>query len=1308
MRPVRLEMSAFGPYAGREVIDFDKLGTEGLYLITGDTGAGKTTIFDAIRFALYGVASGENREKSMLRSQYALPETETYVLLEFICNGKNYRVRRNPEYWRPSKRGESRLTKEPAGAELVYPDGDVRTKEREVTKSIEDLLGIDKDQFARISMIAQGDFLKLLLAETKDRKNILSKIFHTGNYQKLEERLKEAEREAGKKYNHLRQKCMSDIENVDPSCDSEIEALWREEVLQERKTTEETQILMRQLIETDRLASEEAEKEKELLTGERDRLNARIQEAKQIEEKKAEEKRLSASIEEENTKLTACQEALQDAEKKEPESQRLLNLAAVEESHLTEYDRLETEKKTLQTAAGEQENAEKTLGKKNSAKESLEGRLTRQKTELETLGKVGEELVAARAQKGLIEERLGRADDLLGKIKEAEDSDLVWQNRQEAEKKKKEEADRFGARTEELRQELTELADVEVQLTEKKHALGEAGEIRQALQNLRAALHKQEDLEKEAGSLQNKAEKLDQKIREQRETISLLKEKIADRRNAEADLEAAKNDLARTRERAAALEELERKEKLFETESQTLSGLDEARQEASDRSALSSGTWNRLYQKFLAGQAGILADTQLLPNQPCPVCGSIHHPAPRRLEEDVPSQEEVEQAAKVRDRDYTAHSQAKESFAAQSEKVSALKKQIDQAAEKLAEGIKEPLPESGRTAALAKINRREAEAAAARKKAAKDAIDARSGFEKELAAAEIEEEKLTVTYTETGNRAAAKSQEAESQKQQCRKMAEDLSGKDMTLIKGEMAEDFSGKDMAFIEAMLTDADALDSGIRRVQESEQGLEQEISALKQKADRKKTLDTELPEREKKKETMDSLLQKLHGQAMSARATAETVWKAVRQGAVSFLGQEGLHGQENALGQEYSHRQENSFLQEYSPGQEQDESFKISVRDKVILEKAGIQKEQSDCLALISRLEKQDRRKEQLKKDNEEIDKSIRLLSEEVSSLQVSIGALKQKQISLQSNIQGLQEKLNYPGRKEAEEAIRLFTQQSRKILEDIKNAREARDAVQKTILEMTAQRDRAAAEISAAPVYNKEEDEQALDAVERKQKENTDRSTAITGRLKINEIALKNFEKHSKEAIEAEERHRDLSALSDTASGKTGGKAKVELETYVQMSLFDRIIRRANSRFSVMSSGQYDLRRCDASEGGAMRQTGLDLEVIDHYSGTARSVKSLSGGESFMASLSLAIGLSDEIQSHAGGIRLETMFVDEGFGSLDQDTLDQAMNSMKDLTDGGERLVGIISHVSELKNRIDRQIVVKKTRDGGSHARIVIND
>ena len=360
MRPVGLEMSAFGPYAGKETIDFEKLGTEGLYLITGDTGAGKTTIFDAIRFALYGVASGENREKSMLRSQYALPETKTYVLLEFLCNGKTYTVKRNPEYWRPSKRGEG-MTKELAGAELKYPDGGVRIKEREVTKSIEELLGIDKDQFARISMIAQGDFLKLLLAETKDRKNILSKIFHTSNYQKLEDRLKDEEREAKKRYDNLRQNCMSDIENVDPSGDGGIEAVWREEVLEEKKTTEEILFLMQNLIKADRQAGEETARLQENLNRERDRLKERIRAAEQIEEKKAERVRLTEDLEKEEKEQSAGEETLKGAKEKEPESKHLLALVAVEENRLGEYDCLEEEKKALETAAAEEENAQKTL-----------------------------------------------------------------------------------------------------------------------------------------------------------------------------------------------------------------------------------------------------------------------------------------------------------------------------------------------------------------------------------------------------------------------------------------------------------------------------------------------------------------------------------------------------------------------------------------------------------------------------------------------------------------------------------------------------------------------------------------------------------------------------------------------------------------------------------------------------------------------------------------------------------------------------------------------------------------------------------
>lgn len=178
---------------------------------------------------------------------------------------------------------------------------------------------------------------------------------------------------------------------------------------------------------------------------------------------------------------------------------------------------------------------------------------------------------------------------------------------------------------------------------------------------------------------------------------------------------------------------------------------------------------------------------------------------------------------------------------------------------------------------------------------------------------------------------------------------------------------------------------------------------------------------------------------------------------------------------------------------------------------------------------------------------------------------------------------------------------------------------------------------------------------------------------------------------------------LKALSNTANGNISGKEKVMLETYIQMTYFDRIIARANTRFMIMSGGQYELKRRKEAENNRS-QSGLDLDVIDHYNGTERSVKTLSGGESFKASLSLALGLSDEIQASAGGVKLDTMFVDEGFGSLDEESLDQAMKALLSLADGN-RLVGIISHVADLKNRIDKQIVVTKEKSGGSKANIV---
>ena len=235
------------------------------------------------------------------------------------------------------------------------------------------------------------------------------------------------------------------------------------------------------------------------------------------------------------------------------------------------------------------------------------------------------------------------------------------------------------------------------------------------------------------------------------------------------------------------------------------------------------------------------------------------------------------------------------------------------------------------------------------------------------------------------------------------------------------------------------------------------------------------------------------------------------------------------------------------------------------------------------------------------------------------------------------------------------------------------------------------------------YNIEDEQQKKTELEEKRNDYEQLLKEIQIRLTTNQKALAQIEKKSKDIIELEQKWTMVKALSNTANGNISGKEKIMLETYVQMTYFDRILERANVRFMVMSEGQYELAR-SVTAGNNRSQSGLELDVIDHYNGTRRSVKTLSGGESFKASLSLALGLSDEVQSRAGGIRLDTMFVDEGFGSLDEESLEQAMKALAGLSEGN-KLVGIISHVGELKERIDRQIVVTKEKAGGSRAEIV---
>lgn len=192
MKPLQLTISGWGPYKGKADIDFTRFENRGLFLITGATGAGKTTIFDALTYALYGSLSGGFREKNSVRSDFAGEDTPTFIELVMSHGGKEYRIYRNPEYLRPKKRktGKDTFTREKENAVLYLPEGRVIEGTREVNAKIQELLVLDYAQFKQISMIAQGEFARLLTAPPRDKLNIFREIFGTGIYEKFTQTLR--------------------------------------------------------------------------------------------------------------------------------------------------------------------------------------------------------------------------------------------------------------------------------------------------------------------------------------------------------------------------------------------------------------------------------------------------------------------------------------------------------------------------------------------------------------------------------------------------------------------------------------------------------------------------------------------------------------------------------------------------------------------------------------------------------------------------------------------------------------------------------------------------------------------------------------------------------------------------------------------------------------------------------------------------------------------------------------------------------------------------------------------------------------
>ena len=351
--------------------------------------------------------------------------------------------------------------------------------------------------------------------------------------------------------------------------------------------------------------------------------------------------------------------------------------------------------------------------------------------------------------------------------------------------------------------------------------------------------------------------------------------------------------------------------------------------------------------------------------------------------------------------------------------------------------------------------------------------------------------------------------------------------------------------------------------------------------------------------------------------------------------------------------------------------------------------------------------EKRRETRKKEIEdnlisEYEKKLKLIDEDIASLNIKIAGINASINENKLKAKEIKESLIFSDMSAAEKRRNelTYTLNSIQQLYDIKE--QERNQIHDEVTKLTSKIESLKKSLEGIEITDVTDKKAKKTELEYKRNDLTKKIQEERTRIRINNNVLANIKDKAESLKETEKNLSYITSLSKTANGELSGKEKIKLETYIQTTYFDRIIRRANLRFMEMSSGQYELKRQRVASD-IRGQSGLDLVVIDHYNGTERSVRTLSGGESFMASLSLALGLSEEVQSSSGGVSVDTLFVDEGFGTLDSDSLDLAYKALTNVTEGN-RLVGIISHVAELRNKIDNQIIVKKEKSGGSVATV----
>ncbi|ERK28696.1 AAA family ATPase [Clostridium intestinale] len=1045
MRPIKLVMSAFGPYAKEEVLDFTNLREKNIFLITGPTGAGKTTIFDALSVALYGEASGSSRDKDSLRSDFAEDGIATYVELSFSLRGKNYVIKRHPQQFKKKSRGEGYVQKS-AEAELILPEGKIVTGVKSVDEKIAEILGITSQQFKQIVMLPQGEFRRLLEAESLEREKIFRKIFGTEAFLMVQKNLEEKERELNKGISKIIEERDVYIRSIDPDEEEYLFALKEAK----DKNLQEILDLTKDLIARDEETMWKFKEDIENIKLTTEDLQTKLTRALDINKKLKYKIELKEHLE---------REVLKDGEIK------------------CKVKELDLGRKALELMPIEEQLIQKNQTKINREKELIESRniLGINSRKLEEAKKVLE-------QENKNEDLRKKVTEIIGNLKSFEPKVINY------EKKKSN-----------LREIINRSKDIEA---------------------------KRSNVKTEIINLKSELEQIDITINEiQRKEILKIKK--------DQELELISKDIK-------LLLELHNKcSKYFNKEleyKKALIEIDVLRKNHEECNKAYMGA----YDLFIKGQAGILAE-DLEENKPCPVCGSLEHPKKALKLKETPTAEQVDEKKLILNKSEKELTAKGNDIAAIKASLEELKTYYMDSYENTSHIIKENLEDLKIEEKLNVIKFKGTEIRNLQK-----------GFEKEI------EELNTIIITKY--RVQKQKEEIITKSNEKEKQRESLE-KDFTEIYGV--------------------------VKAEKELLLNIEQEIP------EDKRELNLLRAEIEKYTLSLETL----------EKAYKDAIKNFSNLSSIKASSEENLKGKENNL---------KEIIKEL---EESKDKFNDSLKKHGFMDYNGYVN---------------------LKRTKLQID----ILDKEIKEYNENMKSLKDRLLEIEKETQGL---------KEIDIEI---------INEEIKLLKNKEEAI-------------------------------------------NEENSRIFSRVDNNKKQLNKIVKLTASIAKGEKEYSIIGDLSKLAKGDNS--EKISFERYVLAAYFNEIINAANIRLMKMTSRRFMLKRKENRVKGS-KQSGLELEVFDNYTGKARHVKTLSGGESFKASLALALGLADVVQSYTGGIKVDTMFIDEGFGSLDQESLDNAINCLIDLQQGG-RLVGIISHVSELKERIDARLEVTPAKEG-SHIRFNI--